>query len=163
VKGQPCPWPSRLYSTSLRSGFVVPYGGLVRGRLAAGETLVVNGATGAYGSGAVLVALTMGAGRVVAAGRSADKLERLVRLAGKAVVPVVLSGDMQKDAVALREAAGGGAEIVFDMVGGASERSSTLAALNSLRRAGCDCDCTERLSLGRRWRRLQAPTVSNVP
>jgi alcohol dehydrogenase len=29
------------------SRFVVPYGGLLRGRLAAGETLVVNGATGA--------------------------------------------------------------------------------------------------------------------
>ena len=32
------------------SRFVIPYGGLVRGRLAAGETLIVNGATGAYGS-----------------------------------------------------------------------------------------------------------------
>ena len=33
--------------------FAVPYGGLVRGRLAAGETIVVAGATGAYGSAAV--------------------------------------------------------------------------------------------------------------
>jgi len=39
---------------------------------------------------------------------------------------------MQKDAAALREAAGGGAEIAFDMVGGAANPSSTLAALNSL-------------------------------
>lgn len=118
------------------SRFVIPYGGLVRGRLAAGETLIVNGATGAYGSAAVLVALAMGAGRVVAAGRNTNKLERLVRLAGKAVVPVALSGNRQKDAAALREAAGGGAEIAFDMVGGASEPSSTLAALDSLRRGG---------------------------
>jgi alcohol dehydrogenase len=118
------------------SRFVIPYGGLVRGRLAAGETLIVNGATGAYGSAAVLVALAMGAGRVVAAGRNADKLSRLVRLAGKAVVPVVLSGDTQKDAAALREATGGGAEMAFDMVGGAADPSSTLAALHSLRRGG---------------------------
>jgi alcohol dehydrogenase len=67
----------------------------------------------------------MGAGRLVPAGRNADKLERLVRLAGKAVVAVVLSGNRQEDAAALREAAGGGAEIAFDMVGGASEPSST--------------------------------------
>jgi alcohol dehydrogenase len=118
------------------SRFVIPYGGLVRGRLAAGETLIVNGATGAYGSAAVFVARAMGAGRVVAAGRNADKLDVLVRRAGGALVPVVLSGDVQKDAAALRKAAGGGADIGFDMVGGAAEPSSTLAALNSLRRGG---------------------------
>ena len=36
--------PERL---ALTSRFVVPYGGLVRGRLAAGETVVITGATGA--------------------------------------------------------------------------------------------------------------------
>jgi alcohol dehydrogenase len=118
------------------SRFVVPYGGLLRGRLAAGETLVVNGATGAYGSAAVLVAMAMGAGRVVAAGRNADKLHALARLAGRAVVPVILSGDAQRDAAALRDAAGGGADMAFDMVGGATDPSSTLAALNAVRRRG---------------------------
>jgi len=118
------------------SRFVIPYGGLVRGRLAAGETLVVNGATGAYGGAAVLLALAMGAGRVVAAGRDAEKLRKLTRLAGKAVVAVALSGDQGRDAAALRDAAGGGAEIAFDMVGGAKDPSSTLACLNSLRRGG---------------------------
>lgn len=49
---------------------------------------------------------------------------------------MVLSGDVQKDADALRDAAGGGAEIAFDMVGGATDSSSTLAALNALRRRG---------------------------
>jgi alcohol dehydrogenase len=80
------------------SRFVIPYGGLVRGRLAAGETQIVNGATGAYGSAAVFVARAMGAGQVVAAGRNAEKLDVLVRRAGRAVVPVVPSGDVQKDA-----------------------------------------------------------------
>ena len=118
------------------SRFAIPYGGLVRGRLAAGETIVVNGATGAYGGAAVLLALAMGAGRVVAAGRDATKLEKLVRLAGRAVAPVPLTGDRGGDAAALREAAGGGAEIAFDMVGGATDPASTLACLNSLRRGG---------------------------
>jgi alcohol dehydrogenase len=126
--------PASQLSAAAR--FVVPYGGLVRGRLAAGETLIVNGATGAYGSAAVLVALAMGAGRVVAAGRNPDKLTALQELGGQAVIPVVLTGDVTKDAAALRQAAGGGAEIAFDMVGGAKDPNSTLAALNALRREG---------------------------
>ncbi len=51
---------------------LVPYGGLLAGDLKAGETLVVNGATGGFGGAGVAVALAMGAGRVVAAGRNAQ-------------------------------------------------------------------------------------------
>jgi alcohol dehydrogenase len=126
--------PFDLLSAAAR--FVVPYGGLVRGRLAAGETLIVNGASGAYGSAAVLVALAMGAGRVIAAGRNREKLDALTMLAGQSVVPVALTGDVQADAAALRDAAGGGADIAFDMVGGAQDPHSTLAALNALRYEG---------------------------
>jgi alcohol dehydrogenase len=121
---------------AVASRFVVPFGGLVRGRLAAGETLVVNGATGAYGSAAVLLALAMGAGRVVAAGRNRGKLEKIAALGGSAVVPVALTGDTARDAQTLRDAAGGGADMAFDMVGGAKDPSSTLAALKALRRGG---------------------------
>ena len=123
-------------SLAAASRFVVPYGGLVRGRLAAGETIIVNGATGAYGGAAVLLALAMGAGRVVAAGRNAGKLERLALLGGDALKTVALSGDKDKDATALREAAGGGAEIAFDMVGSGAKPDATLAALGALRRGG---------------------------
>jgi alcohol dehydrogenase len=116
--------------------FIVPFGGLLRGRLAAGETLVVNGATGAYGTAAVLLGIAMGAARVVAAGRNAAALDSLVRAGGRKVSPVRLTGDVQADAAALRAAAGGGAEIAFDMVGQAGDANATLASLNSLRRGG---------------------------
>jgi alcohol dehydrogenase len=115
---------------------IIPYGGLLRGRLAAGETLVVNGATGAYGTAAVLVAVAMGAGRIIAAGRSVAALEAVARAGGSRVATVVLKGDVQKDASALREACGGGAHMAFDMVGQARDPKSTLAALHSLRRGG---------------------------
>jgi alcohol dehydrogenase len=69
-------------------------------------------------------------------GRDADKLPSAVRVADNAVVPVILSGDKDMDAAALRAAAGGAADIAFDMVGGARDGSSTLAALSSLRRGG---------------------------
>jgi alcohol dehydrogenase len=115
---------------------VVPYGGLVRGRLAAGETVIVNGATGAYGAAAVLVALAMGASRVVAAGRNKEMLDQLAKAGGSRVSPVVLSGDVEKDTAALRSAAGGGAHLAFDMVGNAKDPNSTLAALGALHRGG---------------------------
>ena len=116
--------------------FIVPFGGLLRGRLAAGETLVVNGATGAYGTAAVLLGVAMGAAHVIAAGRSATALEGVRRAGGQRVTPVRLTGDVQTDAAALRAAANGGAQMAFDMVGQARDANATLAALNSLQRGG---------------------------
>ena len=121
---------------ALLTRFAIPFGGLLRGRLAAGETLVVTGATGAYGTAAVLLALALGAGRVVAAGRNRQALGALTRTAGARVAAVALTGDVSADAEAMHEAAGGGAEMAFDMVGGAQDSNATLAALRSLRRGG---------------------------
>jgi alcohol dehydrogenase len=115
---------------------IIPFGGLLRGRLAAGETLVVNGATGAYGTAAVLLGVAMGAARVIAAGRNSAALEAVARASGPRVSTVTLAGDVQADAGALRSASGGGAHIAFDMVGQARDPNSTLAALHSLRRGG---------------------------
>jgi alcohol dehydrogenase len=121
---------------SIVSRCVVPYGGLVRGRLAAGETVVINGITGAYGTVAVLVALAMGAGKVVGAGRNQSKLDAIAKAFGGRIETVAMSGEVKSDAEALRDAAGGGADLAFDMVGQAGDASATLAALNSLRRNG---------------------------
>jgi alcohol dehydrogenase len=64
-------------ATAIR--FSVPYGGWVRGRLTVGDTALVTGATGSYGGAAVLLALALGAGRVVAAGRDPEALARIAR------------------------------------------------------------------------------------
>lgn len=118
------------------SRFVVPYGGLLRGRLAPGETLVVTGATGAYGTAAVLLGLALGAARVVAAGRDPLRLAALKAVAGSRLATVALGGEVAGDAAAIRAAAGGGAHLAFDMVGNAADPNATLAALHSLRRQG---------------------------
>ena len=102
--------------------FAVPLGGLLRGRLAAGEVLVVNGASGYFGSAAVLLGLALGAARVVAA-------------AGEGAA-AALTGDADADAAALRLAAGGPADAALDMVGKAGDPNGTLAALKALRRGG---------------------------
>lgn len=116
--------------------FAVPFGGLRRGRLSAGETVVVNGASGYFGSAAVLAALALGASKVVALGRRLEPLQALVEQGRGRVVPVVLSGDPAQDTAAIRAASGGGADLAFDMVGQAADANATLAALRSLRRGG---------------------------
>jgi len=115
---------------------VIPYGGLLRGRMIAGETLIVTGATGAYGFATVPVALAMGAGKVIAAGRNQVALDAVVRAGGKQVIPVKLTGDLEADTAALRAAAGGGAPMAFDIVGHSADATATLAALHALRRGG---------------------------
>jgi alcohol dehydrogenase len=116
--------------------FAVPFGGLSRGRLAAGETLVVSGASGYFGSAAVLLGVALGARRVIATARDGDALDALKRAAGPRVASVVLQGDALKDAAAIREAAGGKVDCALDMVGRAGDPTATLAALKALRRGG---------------------------
>jgi alcohol dehydrogenase len=121
--------PAPQLATAIR--FVVPYGGWLRGRLAPGETAIVTGATGSYGSAAVLLALALGAGRVIAAGRDADALRAL---AHPRVVTVRLTGDRAADTASLRAA--GPADVALDLVGNARDPDATLAALHALRRNG---------------------------
>jgi alcohol dehydrogenase len=119
------------------SRFIVPFGGLLRGRLAAGETLIANGATGAFGTAAaVLLGIAMGAARAVAAGRNFDALGSVAKAAGPLASTVALTGDVEIDAKATRASSGGGAHIAFDMIGNASDPRSTLPALMSLKRNG---------------------------
>lgn len=116
--------------------YVIPFGGLLRGRLAAGETVIISGATGAYGTAAVFVALAMGAGRVVAVGRDVRRLEAVTALAGHRVVPVAVTGEIHSDVEKIKTAAHGAAHMAFDMVGAARDPNMTLAALRSLSREG---------------------------
>lgn len=116
--------------------FIVSYGGLRRGAFRPGETLVVHGATGYFGSAAVLLGLALGASRVVAAGRNTTALERLASSRGDRVRPVVMSGDVETDVQRLRDACDGGADMAFDIVGRANSANGTLASLRCLRRGG---------------------------
>jgi len=116
---------------------IVPFGGLQRTGLSGGETIIVNGAAGYFGSGAVMLAVAMGAGRVVAAGRKREALERLGDAFGPRVVPAVVTGeDAATDLAALRHAAGGGADVALDLLGAAKSTATTLSSLRALKRGG---------------------------
>lgn len=116
---------------------VVPYGGLLRAGIEPGMVVAVNGATGFYGSGAVMVALAMGAARVVAIGRDRDGLDRLAHTLGPRVVAAVAAGrDPQADLATIKAAARGHVDVALDMLGQATSTVSTLATLRSLGRGG---------------------------
>jgi NADPH2:quinone reductase len=83
-----------------------------RGRLAAGETVLVHGAAGGVGTAALQVARGLGA-RTIAVVSSAEK-EPVARAAG--ADEVLRSDGAWKDAA--KELSGGGVDVVLDPVGG---------------------------------------------
>jgi NADPH:quinone reductase len=95
-----------------------------RAALRAGETLLVHGASGGTGHMAVKLGKALGA-RVVATGRDADKLKRVLNLGADATV--VVEGDAL--VAQIKAAAGpGGIAVVFDPVGGEVFEASLKAA-----------------------------------
>ena len=95
---------------------LVPYGGLLAGEFSPGETLLVSGATGNFGSAAVAVAVAMGASRVVCPGRDRTMLEELARRFGARVRTVRLTGEQEGDGRAMADAAEGPIDVVLDLL-----------------------------------------------
>jgi NADPH:quinone reductase-like Zn-dependent oxidoreductase len=100
-----------------------------RAGLRAGETVLVNGATGAAGMLAIRIARHLGAARVIATGRNETVLHTL---GADAVIPLV--GDDETFEKALREHFSEGVDVVLDYLWGPSARSILLAGA----RAGPD-------------------------
>lgn len=94
------------------TGALVP---LEHANIRKGEQVLVLGATGTLGQVALQLARYLGAGRVVAAARSAESLQRL-KARGIADDVVVLGGE--DDVGALKAAAGDGFDVVLDLVCG---------------------------------------------
>ncbi|KAF2689157.1 GroES-like protein [Lentithecium fluviatile CBS 122367] len=119
------------------SFILVGLAGLLDAGVAAGTTVIVAPATGKYSGGAVLAALALGA-KVVAASRSKEKMEVLLRLPGAAerLSTVQLTGDVDQDAAALLNATGGkGAHVFMDVTPPLPSTPSHIpAAMRALRR-----------------------------
>lgn len=92
---------------------LVPYGGLRDVGLRVGETVIVSPATGPFGGAAVLVALAMGAGKVIAMGRNYEALQRLRKGREDKVETVQITGNVDKDAAELLRF--GPADVYFDI------------------------------------------------
>ena len=115
---------------------LVPYGGLLAADLQAGETLLVSGATGNFGSAGVAVALAMGAGCVIAPGRNEKVLDDLARRFGPRLRPVKLSGDEEDDRERMRRAAPGPIDCVLDILPPSVSATVARAAIMAVRPYG---------------------------
>ena len=115
---------------------LVPYGGFLDGGLQPGGTVVISGATGAYGGAAVAVAVAMGAGRVIAPGRNRAALADLERRFGRRVRAVVLSGNEDEDRAAMQAAAEGPVDLVLDILPPSAPAAAARAAAMTVREFG---------------------------
>ena len=115
---------------------LVPYGGLLAANLRAGETLLVSGATGNFGSAAVTLALAMGAGCVVAPGRNEKMLAELARRFGPRVRTVPLTGDVEVDRGRMKQAAPGPIDCVLDLLPPSAPVTAVRAAVMTVREFG---------------------------
>lgn len=88
-----------------------------RAKLAPGESVLILGATGVTGRLAVKIAKLLGAGRVVAAGRSPEALNALRDLGADATISLALTAAELRDAFA-QEAGQSGFQVVIDYVWG---------------------------------------------
>jgi threonine dehydrogenase-like Zn-dependent dehydrogenase len=118
---------------SLVSQLAVPMRALKIARLEAGETVIVNGATGVTGIPAVLTARVMGAGQIIAVARDPVRLARLQAICPQVISTVSILTESIPERVA-ELTAGEGAGVLVDLNPGAVE--STIDCLNALEWGG---------------------------
>jgi len=97
-----------------------------RARLARGEVVLVNGATGTAGRLAVQIAKHMGAKKVIATGRNREALEAVRTSGADVTIPLGSTGDEFEDA--LQEQFRGGIDVVLDYLWGESAERVIIAA-----------------------------------
>lgn len=115
---------------------LVPYGGFLAARLQPGETVLVSGATGAFGSAGVAVALGMGAGCVIATGRNEKALADLARRFGPRLRTVTMRGDEEADRKRILQAAPAPIDCVLDILPPAASSAQVRTAVMTVRPYG---------------------------
>jgi len=115
---------------------LVPYGGFLAAGLQPGETVLISGATGNFGSAGVAVALAMGAACVISPGRNERVLADLARRFGPRLRPVKLSGNEADDRAKMMKAATGPIDCVLDILPPSVSASVSKTALMTVRPYG---------------------------
>eukprot|EP01028_Stygiella_incarcerata_P001378 TRINITY_DN1238_c0_g1_i1.p1 TRINITY_DN1238_c0_g1~~TRINITY_DN1238_c0_g1_i1.p1 ORF type:complete len:357 (+),score=106.22 TRINITY_DN1238_c0_g1_i1:113-1183(+) len=119
------------------NGLCIGYGALLKANMHPGETVIVSGSTGSLGSGIVLVALAMGATKVIAVGRNHEKLAKIKEINPDRIVTVHLGPEKEKFAEIVKTAAGlEGANVMIDALGAVGEPDVTMACINALGHGG---------------------------
>lgn len=113
------------------------WAGLVeRAHLVAGETVLVNGATGTAGRVAVQLAKYLGAAKIIATGRNATELEELKQLGADTVISFSLDANhpsgVREYEEALKETFSAGINVVIDYLWGQSAQTAIVALAKTI-------------------------------
>lgn len=107
-----------------------------RAHLVAGETVLVNGATGTAGRIAVQLAKFLGAAKVIATGRNAEELEEVKSLGADVVIPFLLGPQHPSGAAeyedSLKQVFSAGIDVMVDYLWGESAKSIILAIADTV-------------------------------
>lgn len=115
---------------------LVPYGGLLAANLQAGETILISGATGNFGSAAVAVAMAMGAGCVIAPGRNKNVLADLEQRFGNRLRTVLLTDNETTDRENMMKASPNPIDCVLDILPPSVSTSIVRNAMMTVRESG---------------------------
>lgn len=127
------------FEEGARLGYLgTAYSALRKAGTAAGQSVLIHGATGTLGLGAVLLALGMGATKVFAVARNVDLLKRVKALSPQRVETLSIDGDKHANIPGwVRDHTDGlGADIFIDAVGPGTSNVVSLAGIDALRRGG---------------------------
>ncbi|HEX2593928.1 MAG TPA: zinc-binding alcohol dehydrogenase family protein [Rhizomicrobium sp.] len=97
-----------------------------RAKLKTGETVLINGATGAAGRLAVPIAKYLGAKKVIATGRNEAVLRSLAAVGADVTIPLSQDGDALE--TRLKEEFAAGVDVVLDYLWGPSAQTMLIAA-----------------------------------
>jgi alcohol dehydrogenase len=124
------------FDQAARFGYLgTSFAGLRAGKVVAGTTVAINGITGTLGVGATLLALGMGATRILGLGRNANVMKQLKALAPNRIDTLALGAGSIVDW--LRERTGGiGVDVLLDCSGRSASSATTSDALNGVKRGG---------------------------
>lgn len=124
------------FEQAARFGYLgTAYSGLRKADVRAGKTVLINGGSGTLGLGAVLLALAMGATKVLAFARNRALLER-VQAINPQRIRILAEGEAPVEEWARRETNGVGVDAVLDTLGPAAPPQAMLEAIGALRRGG---------------------------
>lgn len=124
------------YEQAARLGYVgTAYSGLRKAKVGPMTTLLINGASGTLGLGAVISALALGAPKILGTGRNREWLARVKAIAPDRIETFSLEdGSVSEWAKSLTD--GDGVDVAIDCMGPGVPHESFLEGLYSLRRGG---------------------------
>tara|TARA_A100001391_G_scaffold205462_1_gene207085 strand:+ start:271470 stop:272612 length:1143 start_codon:yes stop_codon:yes gene_type:complete len=125
------------YDQAARLGYLgTAYAGLRKAKIRPGQTVMVSGASGTLGLGAILLALGMGATRILGVARNKELLARVKALAPERVEVKSINDDESVEDWVQRLTANEGLDLYVDCIGPGGGHDILLSALRVLKRGG---------------------------